>query len=236
MKPFPNPPYSSFFRITKPMLTWPKLSALYEPTDGKSQTVGRLTSPAYDEFANYLIISCKPPMTMSRTMDTSTASRSMSSNMTSNFGMQTLKAEGFFTPLNISIYMAYTSFLPERSTPSLQLESNDFSSVLLSNQVTYGPLSIPSSDDLNHPPSSSNSSATSSHKLTIPPMRNVPVSPHMGFSSNYSIPPPLISIYVDDFFPFVRFQAPPFFPSQVLFPRHSGPPFIQDSSTNAPFL
>ena len=61
----------------------------------------------------------------------------------------------------------------------------------------------------------------------MPPMRNVPASPHMGFSSNYSIPPPLISIYVDDFFLFVRFQAPPFFPSQVLFPRHSSPPFIQ---------
>ena len=34
--------------------------------------------------------------------------------MTLNFGMQTLKVEGFFTPLNISIYMAYASFLPER--------------------------------------------------------------------------------------------------------------------------
>ena len=34
--------------------------------------------------------------------------------------MQTLKVEGFFTPSNISIYMAYVSFLPERSTPSLQ--------------------------------------------------------------------------------------------------------------------
>ena len=102
------------------MLTWPKLSAQFEPTNGKSQTIGRLTFPAYNEFANYLIISCKLPMSMSRTMDTSTASRSMSSNMTSNFGMQALKVEGFFTPLNISIYMAYTSFLPEKSTPSLQ--------------------------------------------------------------------------------------------------------------------
>jgi hypothetical protein len=119
------------------------------------------------------------------------------------------------------------NFLQEKNTTSSHPGSSESSKAPSNSQVTYGQSSTPSSDDSTHHPSSSNSNATFSHEPMPSPARNAPILPHSAFSYDYSILSPFISIFVDEPFPFIRFQVPPSIFPCINLPTYSGPPFVR---------
>ena len=118
---------------------------------------------------------------------------------------------------------SFTQTLPHKLNVSSSLDS--------STPTTYGRLFTPSLDGLIPHHMNSNSTATSNRALTPLPKQNESDlkksdSSHPP-SRGVPFPSPQISIYVDEPFPFIRFQTPFSIPFCIDFPDHSGPPFVR---------
>ena len=147
MRQFPTQNSRSFFQSMPPMLTWPRPSAVYTLTIKRNQITGKPTSLASEESDRYLITSYLSLINLSGVLGILMASNNRLSNTILNSGMWTLRVEDYSTPMNSSFSMDFMSFFSEKNTTNSHPGSSESSKVLSNNQATYGPLSIPFSDD-----------------------------------------------------------------------------------------
>ena len=194
-----------------------------------SPIAGKPVYPEFAEFDSSSPSSSTTPTPSSSTMAILMDSRNMSYSTKSNFGTlrhpasSTTMRPSIFTPYNSSWLMSLTQISPQGPSVFSNPDSNT--------PTTYGHSFTRYWDDSTPHHTNLNSIATSSHALMLPPRQSEPDSRKSDSSHPPSrgvpFPSPQISIYVDEPFPFIRFQSPFSIPFCIDFPDHSGPPFVR---------
>ena len=219
---------TSFFESTGITSSLPKVYPQYEKTNDRYPTAGKFTCLESAEFTNLLLSTSTMATPWSNTTGTLMDSENMSCGTGLSSGISKLRASSITT--RPSIFMHFNSSSLTNPTQISPLEPNASSSQDLSTRATSGPSSTPSLADSTPHHMNSSWTATSSLELTPMPKPNghdSRSSDDFQLTRDVFFLTPSISIFVNEPFPFVRFQDPFSIPFCIDFPNHSGPPFVR---------